>query len=362
MLDPWDVFMDGSQFVIGEVIAANESEIHIEVADSFIPYGATNEGAIAPSEVISFSSEYWDRYEHFQPGDYVVASLDPENTCSWDESNIFHTTSLNYAILQVENTSGHALRILTDFVNHRATYEYREGGAPRGTRIYRQHRQHQTGFTVIYDETKLILGQIVALNPDDITIEIWDYVATVEHELSFDRLNLWGYGSAFDDFNVGDDVAVNIRMPVVDEDTRTLVAMPTFSLDIFSVHNLADGSIQLTHIREEDSDGISTLYTDLLQHRGEYSYVVTFGRFGRYQSVARVVDDELIMIYEQDEVIEDLENPFDELEDEILAGESVESDWLIVTLVIAGTGVMLGVAVVIIAIKTRKQVLSDKKS
>ena len=151
------------------------------------------------------------------------------------------------------------------------TYEYREGGHPVGKRIY---QEHPDGFKLIYDETSLILGQ----NENEITIEIWDYVIS-EGELSFERLSLWGYGAAFDGFDRDDNIALNLRLPVGDEDARTLVAMPTFSLSIFSVHILKDDSVQLNH---NSSTFASALYTGLLQHRGNYSHVLTLGDTGRF--------------------------------------------------------------------------------
>ena len=101
---------------------------------------------------------------------------------------------------------------------------------------------------------------------------------------------------------------------------------------------------------------------DLLQHRGNYPYIVTFGGDDRYRTVARLVDDELIMIYEREVVVEERVDLADEVGFELV--ENVEVDWLLLAPILALMlsfiiGVLLGVVVVILVIKTRKQVLSD---
>ena len=355
--DPWEIFMGGTRFIIGEVVVSDESEFLIDVADYFIPEVA-NDSWTTSLEVLSFGIESW-RLANFEPGDYVVASLySTEPGCNGTVDEIFHVTSLDYETLQVKD-NGRDSRILSAFVNQRAVYSFREGSSGR---LYRQHRQNPNGYIVVHGVANLILGQITSFEGDEVTIEIWDYVLETGGALTFNQLTLYWRNLPLNDFNVGDNVAINLRIPVSDVDTSTLMVMPASqTLDVFSVNVLEDGNVQVESVREDSS--ISALYTDLLQHRGNYPYVVTFGGTERYQSVARLVDNELIMIYEQEEVVEELEDASDELEDEMLTPttSSIESEWSIVALAISGTGVAVGAAVVILAIKTRKQVLSDEK-
>jgi len=303
-------FMSGSHFAIGEVIAIDETEILIDVADYFMLEHITNEELevlMMTSETFSFPSST-RRVQYFEQGDYVIASLGVAGGCYFEnDEEIFHVTTLDYATLQVEDRMGQGwmperMLTVTEFVNH--------GFQQRNSRTYRQHHQTPMGWLAAYNTTSLILGQITAFERDEVTIEIWDYVIPDEIELTNDRLTLYQERHhLFIGFNVGDDVAVTLRVPTGDGDTRTLVSTDHSSMDIFSVNVLEDGSVQLESDRirtgSEDSS-LSALYTDLLQHRGNYPYVVTFGGTGRYKSVARLVDDELIMIYQQEEVLEEL--------------------------------------------------------
>jgi len=358
--DPFEIFTTGSHFIIGEVLTIDETEILIDVADYFMPPSATNEELVETSETINFPSSSW-LLEHFNQGDYVITSFNGTG-CSWDGAEeIFHVTSLDYTTLQVEDrmskTWGMAERMMTDFVNHRATYNYQQ----RNSRIYRQHRENPAGWMVIYDPPSLILGEITVLNPDEVTIEIWDYVAPDEKELAFDRLTLYrGHTTVFNNFNIGDDVAVIFRLPVGDGDARTLTAIPLGSpMDVFTINILENGDIQAEHIREDSS--ISAFYTDLIQHRRNYPYVVTFGGTGRYKSVARLVNGELVMVYEQEEVVIEQVESANQVAAEILTSrEATTSTWLTLTLVIVGIGGVLGVAVMVLVAKTNKQVLNDE--
>ena len=347
--DPVRNFMSGFSFVIGEISTIDETEILIDVADYFTSEFESNEAQELNLETVSVPSSEW-RMQHFEQGDYVVVAFDVE-ACYWDnEKEVFHVTSLDYATLQVEDRMrqgwGSAERMLTDFINHQAAYSYQQ----RNSRIYRQHRSNPTGWLIIHDPTSLILGQITVLEWNEITIEIWDYVTPYGIELAFDRLNLH-QTHRFNDFNVGDDVAVNIQVPVGDGDARTLTAIPVNpSLDILSVRDLDDGSIRLEAISEDSS--ASAYYTDLLQHRGNYPYVVTFGGTGRYKSVARIVDDELITVYEEVEVIEEQGESVSEAEIELLSPREIMGfDWLILVFVIVG---IMTIAVVIFVVKIRK--------
>ena len=360
--DPIEIFMSGSHFVIGEVIEVDvdEWEILLDVADYF---SSDSAGKIEMPDSEPLTASFSGNYSgvgNFEPGDYVVASFYGSDFCGSNGREILHVTSLDYATLQVKDTvwytNGHNVRKLTDFINHRAAYEYEV----YGLRMYRQNRQNPIGFTVVYGRTSLILGQITVLDEDEITIEIWDYVTmdnvrADEEELPFDHLTLYrGRARGFNDFSIGDEVAIALRLPAGNEDTSTLTVMPIDSIvDIFSINILDNGSIQAEHIRDDSS--MSALYTDLIQHRGNYPYVVTFGDTGRYNSVVRLVDGELIMIYEHEEVIEE------EDLDELASSETVGSDWVTLAFVTVGIAGLLGLSGVVLVVKIRKQVLSDEK-
>jgi len=346
--DPVRNFMSGSHFIIGEVIAIDETEILIDVADNFTPESDSNEAQELTSEVSVPSSEW--RVQHFEQGDNVVATFGVED-CYWDnEEEIFHVTSLDYATLQVEDRMrqgwGMDERVLTDFINHRGTYNYQQ----RNSRVYRQHRNNPAGWMIIHDSTSLILGQITALEWDEVMIEIWDYVTPDGVELAFDRLSLH-QTHRFNDFNVGDDVAVNIQVPVGDGDARTLTAIlaGSSSMDVFSVSHLNDGNVKVEAIPEDNI--LSAFYTDLLQHRGNYPYVVTFEGTARYKSVARLIGNELIMVYEEVEVVEEQAEPVNEEEIEFLTPREVMGSYWIV-LAFAAIGVA-GVLIILV-VKMRK--------
>jgi len=359
--DKWEIFMTGSHFAIGEIVDIDGSEILIDVADYFIvDHGVEIE--ITTSELFKFSfinSQSW--VEDFSLGDYVVISLGGSdmmigmNFCDMSGTEIYPVTSLDYTTLQVESEDELISRMLTDFVYHRGTYMYHASRV----RVYRKHRQNPAGWLLFYDPTSLILGRITVLDEDEITIEIWDYVRTdherVDDELPFEHLTLYrGEAFRFNDFSIGDDIAVALRLPTAAEDARTLTAVPTESLrDTFSINILEeDGSVQVEHIRGDAS--VSAFYTDLLQHRGNYTNVVTFGGTSRYKSVARLVDGELIMVYEEEEV------GSEQMESADATREAADSDLLVLILVIAGIGGVLGVGVVLVA-KVKKQVLSNEK-
>jgi len=347
---PYEVFMTSSQFYIGEVVAIDESEILIDVADYF----TTNEESETIPEVLSLGSNIsW----HLELGDYVIVSFGsgiPDECVPYTGlpgSEIFHVTSLDYATLRVNAVVDQDRIMLTNFVNHRATYVYRLSGSPTGSIIYRTHRYNPIGSTIIHYEFNLIVGQITTIDEDAVTIEVWDYVTSDGRELALDRLSLRSSGQPFEGFNVGDDIAINLRHTGVSgEDARTMSTyVPRFhSTDIFSVNILDDGSMHLEYIREDSS--VSAFYTDLLQHRSINAYVVTFGGVGRYKSVARLVDDELVMIYEQEEVLEELVDLADEAWVERLI------PWVTV-----GIGGVLGVAVVVVVTKKRKRMVDDGK-
>jgi len=352
----WDFFMDGSQFVIGVVISIDESEVSIEVTDSFAPHFTPSESLIEISDVVYFPSDRWQRFERLKQGDHVVASLTSECPCCERDGSIFHVTSLDYATLQVvEEPGGSTLRMLTDFVNHRAIYTHRFNSL----RVYRQHRQNPIGFTLAYDPTSLILGEITSLEQGEITIEIWDYITPDGAELAFDHLRWsWDDENEFTRFNVGDDIAVNLWLPSGDGESRTLTAT---SMTIFSINVLDDGSIQLE--RGNDAS-LSALFTDLIQHRRYYPYVVTFAgshQHRRYQSVARLVDGELIMIYGQQIIVEERVENTNVIEDEFLTPRDPGFDWATIAFATVGIGGVLGVAMVVLVVKIRKQVLSDEK-
>jgi len=354
----WDFFMESSQFVIGVVVATSGSEVAIEVTDSFAPHFIPSELLIETSEIIYFPSDRWRRYERLEQGDYVVAALN-ECPCCERDSNIFHVTSLDYATLQViDDADGPTLRMLTDFVNHRATYIHRF----RSPRVYRQNRQNPMGFTVAYDPTSLILGEITALERGEVTIEIWDYITPEGAELAFDYLRwYWDDIDGFSDFSVGDDIAVNLWLPTGGRESRTLTATST---TVFSINTLDDGSMELEHSRDAS---LSAFYTDFLGHRGSYPNVVTFGESSqpqRYRSVARLVDDELIMIYGQVRVIEAQVESIDMIDIELLTSwdtTGINSNWITLTFVLAGIGGVLVVAMVVLVVKIKKQVLREEK-
>jgi len=360
--EDWEIFLSGDHFVIGEVVEIVDSEILIDTVDYFISEVANDAELV--SEIVSFPGYSW-QIERFEQGDYVIASFDGENFCEATTGAIFHVTSLDYATLQVEDTLGRVFRMLTDFVNHRGAYAYYEG---RNSSVYRQHRQNPMGWMIAYDPTSLVLGEIIAFERDEVTIEIWDYVTPNGEELAFDRLTLYqDRHHLFNNFNVGDDVAVKIRIPIGDGDARTLMSSSHSSMDIFSVNVLEDGSVQLENVRMEtvrEDSSLSALYTDLLQHRRNYPYVVTFGssRYQRYQTVARLVDGELIMIYEQEEPEEADEVVVLTAEPEPLTLSATgDSEWPTLAMMSIGISGALGVIVVFLVVKKRKRVLKDEK-
>jgi len=438
--DPWEIFMTGSRFVIGEIVDIDGLDILLDVADYFVIDPAVETEITDPAaetEIIDPAAETeitdptvdpeittsemqrshianiddidnsqrrtenfnidnsQSRIANFNQGDYVIVSFGGEDGvsrsfCDTAGTEIFHVTSLDYETLHVKHHREHIARMLTDFVYNRGTYTYDTWS--RGTRVYRQHRWNPEGWLLIYDLNSLILGNIITLEEEKFTIEIWDYVTSNGEELAFEHVTLyWEYShhrSSFEDFNVGDSVAVTVQLPnqlpTEDDDARVL-AVIEISIDVFSINILDDGSMQLERVQEDS--GLSALYTDLLQHRGNYSYVVTFGSLRRYESIDRLVDDELIRVYQQGRVMaepvdltvatetETLTEPEDltrstfsttspdveELEDraeigaENLTPSESSSSWA--TLVFAsvgGIGGVMGVAVALLVVKIRK--------
>ena len=309
----WDIFLTGDHFVIGEVVEVNgiesSTEIIIQIADYFA-YKIENEAEIIP-ETIDFHAYPWQA-DRFEVGDYVAASFEGTDFCNASGRAIFHVTSLDYEHLQVKLEREFIAKMLTDFINQRGRYTYiyhhnREN-------IYRQNRENPLGFTIFHDPTSLILGNITALEEYEITIEIWDEIYSGNKTVALESLTLqWTFSRdahLFDNFNIGDDIAVRLQRPNISEATVHLM----FHMDLFSINN-DNGTITLKDVRGDES--VSAFYTDLLRHRNLDLYLIRFGvrtfdenldsyRHQRYGLITRLEGDQNIVIYEQ-EIVENTE-------------------------------------------------------
>lgn len=351
----WEIFISGDHFVIGQVIEVEDSEFLIAVADYFTSEVANDANLIG--EVVSFSTSSIWQQDPINQGDYVVASFDGVNFCDATTGAIFHVTSLDYATLLVKDSiePNRILFMLTDFVNHRGAYSYRE----TNTRIYRSHRQNSMEFSIIYNSTSLILGDIVAIDEGEIIMEISDYITSEDRSLTSEQLTLyWTFDSErrlFDDFNVGDAIAVNLELLSENTDMR---ARAIWEVDVFAVTHL-DEEVQLRDVRGHQ--GVSALYTDLLQNRDIYEYRVIFERGSRnYTTVVRLVDGEWLVIYEQEVEEEDSENLVIELDLDQFTRPTPTYPGLPIALMTISIGSALGIAIIFLVVSKRKDLKNEK--
>ena len=367
--ESWEIFMTGSRFAIGEIVDIDGLDILLDVADYFI-IGRTIETEKIDSERHNDNNQSrtenfniansQSRIENFDQGDYVIVSFGGEDMvgrgfCDTSGTEIFPITSLDNETLHVKHRQEHISKMLTDFVYHRGTYTYETWS--RGTRIYRQHRSNPEGWLLIYDLNSLILGNITVLEEEKLTIEIWDYVTSDGEALAFELVTFYWedhHRRSFEDFNVGDTVALTVQLPTQlsakDEDARVLATIEIS--DVFFIDIIDYDIVLLEHVQE--NSGLSALYTDFLQHRGYYSYVVTFGSLLRYESIERLEGEGLIMVYQQGMVVSEPVDLTVETESENLTIRESSSSGATLVFTTVGIGGVFGVVVAFLVVKIRK--------
>lgn len=322
-------FLEGHHIVFGEIIEIDDREVVIYVADYF-NVATTDETGQSMSGLIriicgSDQGGYWTSWcspHHLNEGDYVLASLLENDSGFLAIYEIFKVESLDYQTFYAETQIRAGSIALTDFIRNRGAYEYRWNWR----RLYRQNVQDQSGFLVIYTETTVMIGEIIDIIDDEVMVNIADYIAgeaTVEQ--TFDVIT---YGiRELEDFQIGDYIAVSTNIPQRSFGRRISIN----ARNIFRIDSLDYQTLNAQSATGDSS--LSALYTDYINHRGRYQYIVDFGTFDMdvaYQSITRLQGSEEILIYEYRDLIR---KRIQSVED--------DSGLMIAMLIIGGAGIVV---------------------